>query len=74
MANDVRERMQAVAKAVERELPEGWGYFVLAFPFGEGADHRADYVSNAQRKDVLNVMKEFLIRNGAEEDWMKHLE
>lgn len=33
--DNVRSRMQAIGKAVEKELPKGYGFFVLCFPFND---------------------------------------
>ena len=41
--------------------------------FGEDPGQRVIYASNADRKDAVNALKEWLIKSGAEEDWMKHL-
>ena len=45
---------------------------VVVAPFGDG-EHRLTYISDLQRQDAINLLKEFLIKAGAEEDWMKHL-
>lgn len=65
--------LREIAYDIEKHLPEGVGFFVMVFPFN-GVDGRTNYCSNGQRKDVLNCMKEFIIRSGAEENWMKHLD
>jgi hypothetical protein len=36
------------------------GFALLIFKFGQGADHRCNYVSNAEREDMLATMKEFI--------------
>lgn len=55
--------MQAAAKAVERELPKGYGFFILAFRFGE-TDEKAQYVSNTHnRESIVKAMLEFIERN-----------
>ena len=55
--------MQAIAKAVQAELPEGYGFFVLCFPFYAPAGTSGEYVSNARRQDVVATMKDFIERN-----------
>lgn len=70
--HDTRDRMQDIAHAVDERIPEGFGFMVLVFPFGAD-DGRANYVSSGQRADVIRAMKEFIIKAGAGEDWMKHL-
>lgn len=55
--------MQNVAKAVSRTLPKGTGFFVLAFNFNADPGAPAQYVSNAQRSNIIAAMKEFIERN-----------
>ena len=64
--------MQDLAKSVNEKLPKGFSFFLLVAPNGQG-NGRANYVSTMERKSALNSMKEFIIRCGHEEDWMKHL-
>jgi hypothetical protein len=33
----VRRDLEAIARSVDAQLPFGWGFVVLAFPFGAGA-------------------------------------
>jgi hypothetical protein len=54
--------MQAVGKAVAAELPAGYGFFVLAFPFLK-KDAACEYVSNGKREDVVAAMRDFIKRN-----------
>lgn len=54
----VKRKMQQIAKKVEDELPNGFGFIVLAFKFNEQGQMM--YVSNANRIDVINSMKEFI--------------
>ena len=65
--------MQLIAKTVKEQLPQGFGFFIMVFPFGD-VEGRANYVSDGNREDVIKMMKEFIIRCGYEEDWMKHID
>jgi hypothetical protein len=56
--SDIRDRMQEIAN-----LPPGYGFFVLCFPFNAPPDTRGEYVSNARRKDVARVMQNFVQNN-----------
>jgi len=67
---NTRERMQHIARIVDEELPSGWGFFVMVFPFND-AEGRMNYVSNASREDIHKLMQEFLSKGGAQ---FKHLE
>jgi hypothetical protein len=60
-----RELMNRLAGALD-EMFEGYGFCLLVFPFAdkEGEmDGRMNYISNAERKDMLVAMKEFIARN-----------
>lgn len=59
----VRARLQRIAKAIDDELPVGWGFFVLCFPFMQPPDTHGEYASNARREDVVAAMKGFIERN-----------
>jgi len=65
----VRDRLQKIATEVDAQLPYGWGFVVLAFPFG--ADGRMNYVANAKRPDVVRAMYEFIQRS-KEAAWGTH--
>lgn len=64
--NEIRSRMQAIAKDVEKHLPKGHGFFVLCFPFND-PNARGEYASNAKRADVISTMKNFIDRNPMQE-------
>ena len=67
----VRRRLNDIAHAVDERLPAHYGFIVLVAP--EGEESMCNYVSNLPRENAVNVLKEFLIRAGHAEDWMKHL-
>ncbi len=51
--------MQKIAKCVDGLLPNNYGFVVLAFGFKtEGKDLM--YASNANREDIVKVMKEWI--------------
>jgi hypothetical protein len=64
----VRLGLQGLARHVDKQLPYGWGFVVLAFPFGAGG--RMNYVANANRADVVRVMYEFI--EATKEQWAGH--
>ena len=58
-----RERMNGIANVLDTTLngderPRKTGFCLLMFDFG--SDKRMNYVSNAQREDMLCAMKEFI--------------
>jgi len=54
----VKSKMQTIAKKVQEELPNDFGFVVLTFKFNELG--QMIYVSNANREDVIKSMKEFI--------------
>jgi hypothetical protein len=63
----VRSGLQALARHIDTHLPYGWGFVVLAFPFGAGG--RMNYAANAERADVVRAMYEFI--EVTKEKWAK---
>jgi hypothetical protein len=64
----VRQNMRNIASHVDSQLPYGWGFVVLAFPFG--ADARMNYIANAKREDVVRAMYEFI--ETTKNQWAEH--
>jgi len=66
-----RHVMNALAALIDDllngQVPTGGtknGFALLVFPFGQPNDeHRSNYVSNANRDDMLATMKEFIARS-----------
>jgi hypothetical protein len=55
----VVSKMQTLGRMVKILLPDKWGFVVLAFPLNTD-EGRMNYVSNAERKDVVRAMYEFI--------------
>lgn len=64
--------MQDLGKTVSDKLPKGFNFFLFVAPVGDD-EGRANYVSTIERECAIKCMKEFIIKCGHEEDWMKHL-
>jgi hypothetical protein len=64
---EVEVLLRDIGKIIGNRLPEGWGFTLLLFSFGEGGD--LFYISNAQRDDMIRCMREFIAKqegsNGA---------
>ena len=60
MSNEeiLKGKMKDIARKVDEELPQGFGFIVLAFRFNEEGE--MIYVSNANREGVVQAMKEFI--------------
>jgi hypothetical protein len=65
----VRADFQRIGRLVDAQLPFGWGFVVLAFPFG--ADGRINYLSNTNRADIVRAMYDFIEASKAE--WGEHV-
>lgn len=66
-----KEYMNEAAKALDAKLPDNHVFILLVAPIGD--DGRLNYVGSMSRESAINCMKEFLIKAGAAEDWMKHI-
>ena len=55
--------MQDIAKEISQKLPEGMGFALLTYEFGEVDNKKMLYVSNSNREDVLKAMLEFVNKN-----------
>lgn len=69
--------LNEAAKALKDILPKNSGFILMMAPFTDenapDAESRLRYVANIERQSAINLLKEFLIKCSAYEDWMKHL-
>jgi hypothetical protein len=73
MPNLDRQFLRDTADLVKARLPDNYGFIVLAAPFNGEGDGRLVYTSNIQREDAIAMLKEWLLKCGASEDWMQHI-
>lgn len=52
-----------MGRSIGSGLPAGWGFNLLIFSFGEKGS--MFYISNAQRADMLEAMREFIAKQEA---------
>ena len=60
-----RDTMNALARYMDDAF-KGYGFALLVFPFADNRGYmngRMNYISNAQRADMLVAMKEFIAHN-----------
>lgn len=57
---DIQARLKEIGGRIGNDLPDGWGFNLLLFTYGEGGN--LFYISSADRADVINVMHEFIRR------------
>lgn len=67
MQSDPKEMMQALARGLDgalngSERPKKNGFVLLIFPFDLPEGARTNYVSNADRKDIVVALKEIVAR------------
>lgn len=55
--------LQEIAHEISNKLPEGMGFALLTYEFGDTDNRKMLYVSNSNRADVMNAMVEFLQKN-----------
>ena len=56
----IRSRMQDLGIMVQRYIPDDWGFVVLTYKHNEKG--QLIYVSNSNRENVVDAMKEFIIK------------
>lgn len=62
-----RAKMNAVAQVLDEtfngtEMPRRVGFALLVFEFGKSEGGRVNYISNAERSEMLAAMREYLAR------------
>lgn len=67
-----KEYLREMAKLVQSKLPDNFGFLLLAAPFGD-VKGRLLYTSTMERAGAINLLKEFMLKSGDAEDWMKHI-
>jgi hypothetical protein len=72
----VRKMMNALAHGIDQILngekrPKETGFVLMVFPF-EGHEGRCNYISNAQRADIVIMLKEQLKRFEGQPDMTGH--
>lgn len=60
---EANNMLQNIATDIKEKLPEGMGFALLAYEFGDADDRRMLYISNSNREDVMLAMTEFLQKN-----------
>ena len=60
---EVNDMMQEIMQEIKNKLPEGMGFTLLAYEFGDKDERRMLYASNSKREDVLKAMLEFVDKN-----------
>jgi len=58
---EIKETMNDIGKLIASGLPENWGFTLLLFEYGPDGD--LFYISKAERKQMIEVMKEFIAKN-----------
>ena len=55
--------LQETMQEIKNKLPEGMGFALLAYEFGDKEGRRMLYASNSNREDVMKAMLEFVDKN-----------
>ena len=57
------DMIQENMNEIKIRLPEGMGFTLLAYEFGDEKDRKMIYASNSNREDVISMMLEFINKN-----------
>lgn len=55
--------LQEIMQEIKNKLPEGMGFTLLAYEFGDKEGRRMLYASNSNREDIMKAMLEFVDKN-----------
>ena len=64
---EVVAKMNALGRVIDEIMNDTkgtkqWGFALLVFPFAKEIESRMNYLSNAERDDMIVAMKEFISR------------
>lgn len=59
----VNNMLQEIMSDIKKKLPEGMGFTLLAYEFGNKDGNKMLYASNSKREDVMMAMLEFVDKN-----------
>jgi hypothetical protein len=67
LSQEYRDTLNDLAKKLDRifngeDRPRKVGFALLVFEFGRQENGRVNYISNANRADMLTAMKEYIAR------------
>ena len=57
---EIEKQLKEIGGSIAKSLPEGWGFTLFIFSFGEGGS--TFYLSNAERGDMMQALEEFMDR------------
>lgn len=57
---EVKKNLKHLADKIKDELPDGFGFALLAFEFNR--EGQLMYISNADRADIVKAMKEWIAK------------
>ena len=57
---ELQRDARAIGKRIAASLPEGTGFALLVFEFGQTGN--LAWISNGERTDMLNALREFIVR------------
>lgn len=59
---EIQATLRSIGAKIGGALPEGnkWGFMLMIFEYGQGGANF--YMSSADRRDVMNLLKEWLIK------------
>lgn len=63
----IKAQLNDIGSSIGKRLPPGWGFTLFLFAYGEdNGDPRRGlfYISSAQRKDMIETVKEWLLKQG----------
>lgn len=63
MMSDLARHIDVIFNGDKKGLERKTGFALVVFPFGDAPKGRVNYISNANREDMIVALKEFIARN-----------
>ena len=60
---EIQTTLRRLAELLNKDIPQGWGFMLMIFEFSPG--NSLFYISNADRQKIINAMREFVKKYGA---------
>lgn len=61
---DMKRQLNGLARYIDNDLPDGWGFGLFLFQFGDGRGRSMMWISNGQRPDMVKALQEWISRQG----------
>ena len=58
--HEAEQRAREIGRAIKAAMPEGWGFTLMLFTFGDGGN--TTWITTARREDAIKAIRELADR------------